>query len=78
MDEHWQETIDTVSGNKAQVLINIDKLGNFSYKIEKLSYNDDFNAKLRDFLEEMKDVAFPPFTKGEVFSMKTVFKDILE
>lgn len=78
LDTNWQETIDTVSGNEAIVIVSIDKLGNFSYIIETLSYNDSFNAKLRDFLEEMKDVEFPPFKDGEVFSMKAVFKDILE
>ncbi|WP_024953859.1 TonB C-terminal domain-containing protein [Sulfurospirillum arcachonense] len=78
LDSNWQQTINTVSGNKADVIISIDKLGNFSYKIETLSYNDAFNAKLRNFLEEMRDVRFPPFTKGEIFNMKVVFKDILE
>ena len=78
LDSHWQETIDTVSGNIAEVMIGVDKLGNFSYKIETLSYNDAFNAKLRDFLEEMRDEEFPPFSGGEIFNMKVVFKDILE
>lgn len=78
LDQHWQETIDTVSGNNAKVLIGIDKLGNFSYTIETLSYNDAFNAKLRDFLEEMKDREFPPFKEGEIFNMRVEFKDILE
>jgi len=78
LDSHWQETIDTVSGNEAKVIVSIDKLGNFSYKIETLSYNDVFNAKLRDFLEEMKEIEFPAFKGGEIFSMKAIFKDILE
>jgi len=78
LDKNWQETIDTVSGNEAKVIISIDNLGNFSYKIETLSYNDAFNAKLRDFLEEMKDIKFPSFKKGNIFSMQVVFKDILE
>ncbi len=78
LDSSWQETIDTVSGNVAKVVISVDKLGSFSYKIETLSYNDAFNAKLRDFLEEMRDKEFPPFKNGEIFSMKVVFKDILE
>ncbi len=78
LDSNWQETIDTVSGNVAEVIIGVDKLGNFSYKIETLSYNDAFNAKLRDFLEAMYDIEFPPFEDGEIFNMKVVFKDILE
>jgi len=43
-----------------------------------LSYNDEFNAKLRDFLEEMRDIEFPAFEGGELFNMKVLFKDILE
>lgn len=78
LDSNWQETVNTVSGNEAEVVIGIDKFGNFSYKIETLSYNDAFNAKLRDFLEEMKDIVFPVFQEGEIFYMKTKFKDILE
>lgn len=74
----WQETIDTISGTKAIVTIFIDKLGGFSYKIETLSYNDDFNAKLRNFLEDMQDEVFPPYTGEGTFSMKTEFKDELE
>jgi protein TonB len=78
LDTHWQETVDTVSGNSAEVIIGINKFGNFSYTIETLSYNDNFNSKLRDFLEQMKDIEFPPFEDGEIFHMKVVFKDILE
>ena len=78
LDSNWQETIDTVSGNIAVVIVSVDKFGNFSYKIETLSYNDAFNAKLRDFLEEMRDKEFPPFENGEIFNIKVVFKDILE
>jgi len=78
LDSYWQETIDTVSGNIAEVIISIDTLGNFSYKIETLSYNDAFNAKLRNFLENMRDVEFPPFKNGEVFNMKVAFKDLME
>ncbi len=73
---NWQNTIGTVSGNSATVTIFIDKTGTFSYKIEKLSYNDDFNSKLRDFLEEMRDTEFPTFKEGEIFQMQVEFKDI--
>ncbi len=78
LDSHWQETIDTVSGNVAKVIISVDKFGSFSYKIETLSYNDTFNAKLRNFLEEMSEEKFPAYKDGEIFRMKVDFKDILE
>jgi len=76
LDENWQNTIDTVSGNSATVEIYIDKEGTFSYKIVKLSYNDEFNSKLVDFLEEMRDKEFPPFSEGEIFKLQVEFKDI--
>jgi protein TonB len=75
---HWQETTHMFEGNIAVVSVKIDKLGNFSYKIETLSYNDAFNAKLRDFLEEMRDIEFPPYEGGKIFNMQTTFKDELE
>ncbi len=73
--ENWQDTIDTVSGNSATVEIYIDSDGTFSYKIVKLSYNDEFNSKLVDFLEEMRDKEFPPFTEGGIFKLTVDFKD---
>ncbi len=76
LNENWQKTVDTISGNKATVTIFVDNLGNFSYKIEKLSYNDEFNSKLIDFLEEMKNKKFPPFTEGGTFKIQVEFKDI--
>jgi len=76
LDENWQNTIDTVSGNSATVTVFIDKSGVFSYKIEKLSYNNDFNSKLRDFLEEMRDKEFPPYIGEGIFQIKVEFKDI--
>ncbi|MBE0491730.1 MAG: TonB C-terminal domain-containing protein [Sulfurospirillum sp.] len=78
LDTYWQETIDTVSGNEARVLVSIDQKGNFSYSIETLSYNDDFNAKLREFLEMMREVVFPAYSDGDKYTMQVVFKDILE
>jgi len=75
IDKNWQYTIGTVSGSNALVIASIDKYGNFSYKIENLSYNDAFNAKLRDFLEEMRDKQFPNYVGKGLFSMKYRFKD---
>ena len=76
LDKNWQNTIDTVSGNKATVMITIDNFGKFSYKIEKLSYNNEFNSKLLDFLEQMRDKKFPPYSEGGIFTLPVIFKDI--
>lgn len=78
LDGHWQETIDTVSGAEAKVSVTVDYQGSFSYTIVSMSYNDAFNAKLRDFLEAMREEDFPPYMEGESLSMTIKFKDVLE
>ncbi len=75
IDLKWQQTPQTLPGNKAYVLIKIDKYGRFSYKIEKLSYNNAFNAKLKEFLESLKYTRFPPYRKGRYIEIKIEFKD---
>jgi protein TonB len=76
--EKWQNTIFTISGAEAQAAIEIDNMGRFSYYIVKLSYNNDFNAKLQNFLEEMKNEVFPPYEGDGKFAMNIVFKDLGE
>lgn len=78
LEGYWQETIDTVSGAEATVSIRIDHEGNFSYSIVTLSYNNAFNAKLRDFLEQMRSVTFPPYEEGDAISLTINFKDMME
>ncbi|MDR2635253.1 MAG: TonB C-terminal domain-containing protein [Campylobacteraceae bacterium] len=76
--EKWSATIYTVSGMHAQVEITIDNNGDFSYSIVSLSYNSDFNEKLKSFLEEMKVEVFPPYEGEGVFKFNTIFKDEME
>ncbi len=73
----WQQTIETESGIEAYVKINIDKYGNFSYSVVSFSYNNDFNKKLRDFLEQMRGVKFPR-NKQNYPTFVTKFTDKLE
>ncbi len=75
LDERWQETPGTLPGNSAKVTVKIDKFGNFSYKIDELSYNNEFNAKLESFLESLKDEKFPPYKLGDFITIKVNFKD---
>ncbi len=75
IDIKWQQTPQTLPGNKAYVLIKIDKYGRFSYKIEKLSYNNSFNSKLKEFLESLKYTRFPPYRKGRYIEIRIEFKD---
>jgi len=75
LDEKWQNTPGTIAGNQATVTVKIDKFGNFSYKIDSLSYNNEFNAKLQNFLESIKDEKFPPYKDGDFIELKVNFKD---
>ncbi len=75
LDSKWQETPGTLPGNSAKVTVSIDKFGNFSYKIDELSYNNEFNAKLESFLESLKDETFPPCKLGDHITIKVNFKD---
>jgi len=75
LDSKWQETPGTLPGNSAKVTVKIDKFGNFSYKIDELSYNNEFNAKLENFLESLKDEIFPPYKLGNSITLKVNFKD---
>jgi len=78
LEENWQKTVDTESGNVAKVLIRVNDRGIFSYKIVSLSYNNEFNAKLKEFLKSMEEVVFPKYEKGPLFEMQVDFKDIME
>ncbi len=73
--QKWQETPGTIAGNQATVTVKIDKFGNFSYKIDSLSYNNEFNAKLQNFLESLENEKFPPYVKGNFIELKVNFKD---
>ncbi len=75
LDEKWQNTPGTIAGNQATVTVKIDKFGNFSYKIDSLSYNNEFNAKLQNFLENIKEEKFPPYKNGDYIELKVNFKD---
>jgi protein TonB len=78
LEENWQKTIDTENGNVAKVLIQVNDKGIFSYKIVSLSYNNEFNNKLREFLKAMETLEFPKYEKGPLFEMQVEFKDIME
>ncbi len=75
LDNKWQETPGTIAGNSATVTVKIDKFGNFSYKIDTLSYNNEFNAKLQNFLESMQNEKFPSYKNGNYIEIKVNFKD---
>ncbi|WP_096015798.1 TonB C-terminal domain-containing protein [Campylobacter lanienae] len=47
------------TNNQAKVQIIIDKFGKLSYSVEKYSLSSAFNSKVREYLEQLKDLDFP-------------------
>lgn len=71
--ENWIPDSSNI-GHVARVLVIVDNLGNFDYKIKKLSNNDSFNQKLIQFLDSMKLKKFPPYEKGNKTVVEVYFK----
>lgn len=64
---------------KVEVEIVIDMDGSFSYDIKKLSYDEKFNDKVRDFLRSMTFEKFPPPTQvGRAVKFATNIEDKLQ
>ncbi|WP_234399017.1 TonB C-terminal domain-containing protein [Campylobacter concisus] len=58
IQRRWQ-SYRADSANIAKVKVMIDQSGNFSYEILELSYNEEFNAKVRECLEKLTAEKFP-------------------
>ncbi len=56
------------------VLVTVTSSGEFDYKIKKASNDENFNQKLTQFLEDMKLMKFPPYTKGSKTVVEVYFK----
>ena len=58
IQRRWQ-SYKADSANLAKVKVMIDQSGNFSYEILELSYNEEFNAKVKECLEKLTMEKFP-------------------
>ena len=58
IQRRWQ-SYKADSTNLAKVKVMIDQAGNFSYEILELSYNEEFNAKVKECLEKLTTEKFP-------------------
>ena len=58
IQRRWQ-SYKADSANLAKVKVMIDQSGNFSYEILELSYNEEFNAKVKECLEKLTTEKFP-------------------
>jgi protein TonB len=71
----WNQTIGTKDGLKATVIIKIDNRGRFFYRNLKLSFNNLFDTKLKQFLDSLSQEKFPPYKKGKYIEAEFVFAD---
>ena len=58
IQRRWQ-SYKADSTNLAKVKVMIDQAGNFSYEILELSYNEEFNTKVKECLEKLTTEKFP-------------------
>ena len=58
IQRRWQ-SYKADSANLAKDKVMIDQSGNFSYEILELSYNEEFNAKVKECLEKLTTEKFP-------------------
>jgi len=61
----------------ATIELTIDRNGRVSYKILELSYNTEFNQKLRDFLARIERMQFPTPPGGQPYTHKYKMKDLI-
>ena len=61
-------------GEESKVIITITSAGGFSFHISKKSGNSTFDSALLEFLEQLKEVEFPPFLRGEKTDIEVIFK----
>lgn len=66
------------TNNVAQIRVNIDKNGNFSYEITKLPYDNEFNSKVKECLEILKSEKFPFSPNGTPITLNLSLEDKLE
>ncbi|AQW86399.1 Tol-Pal system subunit TolA [Campylobacter pinnipediorum subsp. caledonicus] len=65
------------SDNKALIKILIDAYGNFNYEIIKLSLDDNFNKKVRKFLNKLTTEKFPHSNNNRSISLNLFLEDKL-
>ncbi len=66
------------TNNDAKVQIFIDKFGKFSYNIISLSYNKEFNSKVKEFLERLKETQFPTPPTNTTTSVALTLRDQID
>lgn len=62
------------SREESKVIITITSRGDFSFHVLKRSGNSAFDSALLEFLEQLREVEFPPFSRGEKSDIEVTFK----
>lgn len=80
-DEYFSQVSDLLSvwmpigsGLKAVVLVMIDLNGRFEYRFVKTSGDEAFDASLKGFLDEQRNVPYPKPTKDKAVRINVDFK----
>lgn len=73
--QKWNATISTKDGLKATVILKIDKNGRLTYRNLKLSFNNIFDSKLKDFLDSLSKDLLPKYTGGNFIEAEFLFTD---
>ncbi|MSN96642.1 TonB C-terminal domain-containing protein [Campylobacter sp. FMV-PI01] len=66
-----------LSNQNAIIEITINQDGKLSYKILELSLNNEFNQKIRDFLDRIEDIQFPNPPDKKPFTHTYEMKDLI-
>ncbi|QKF61762.1 TonB C-terminal domain-containing protein [Campylobacter curvus] len=77
IQRRWQ-SYKADSNDVATVKFMIDGSGNFSYEILELSYNEEFNNKVRECLEKLTTEKFPFSPDGKSITFNLKLEDKLE
>lgn len=77
IERRWRE-YKANSDNVSKIKIMIDSVGNFSYEIFELSYDDEFNKKVRECLERLTLEKFPFSPNGDSIVLNLELVDKIE
>lgn len=73
IQKRWQ-SYKANSNNIAEIAVIVDSTGRFNYQILKLSYDEDFNNKVKSCLEVLKSEIFPHGNKTITINLNLVDK----
>jgi len=61
------------AGEKIKVLLHIDPTGRFEFKLKTVSNNENFNAGLAEYLEQLQTIGFGPHKGGRTYQFEAEF-----